>query len=302
MGRLRIMKIGFLINPSSGGGQGQRIWEKIRPLLKRDQLNYCAYKTSRPGQVSRVCAQLLRQNVDRLAIIGGDGTINESVQVLMTQDKGVPIAIIPAGTGNDLARTIDATLQPQRAYHNLLHGTITSMDVMEITVTDHVQYALNYFGIGLDAYVARLVYHSPRLRRLRRLGYLHAILDCWSSFVPFDLTVEADGTKMDLEGIWLFALSNLPFYATMPVNPHADYTDGSLEVNVIPHMSKLDVAALLLEARAGIPPKGLIQSQAREVIIHGRGPITAQIDGNPVELPRTIEIRNLKQALPIIMP
>jgi diacylglycerol kinase (ATP) len=295
------MKIGFLINPSSGGGQGQKVWEAIRPLVKHDQLNYCAYKTSSPGQVPRVVSRLLDQNIDRLAIIGGDGTINETLQVIMERHCKIPMAIVPAGTGNDLARTIDPSLNAKQAYRNLLSGKTKALDVMQIVHQNNVHYALNYFGVGLDAYVAKQVYQSPRLRKLRKLGYLHSIVDCWSSFTPFDLCVEIDGSREDLDSIWLFAVGNLPFYATMPVNPTADLTDGLLEINVIPCMSKLDVATLLLEARAGSIPKGLVQKKAAQVTLLVQRPMTAQIDGNPVELSGPVQVRAMQQVLPILM-
>ncbi|MDD4517920.1 MAG: hypothetical protein PHH90_05430, partial [Limnochordia bacterium] len=94
---------------------------------------------------------------------------------------------------------------------------------------------------------------------------------------------------------------NLPFYATMPVNPTADLTDGLLEINVIPCMSKLDVATLLLEARAGSIPKGLVQKKAAQVTLLVQRPMTAQIDGNPVELSGPVQVRAMQQVLPILM-
>lgn len=113
------MKYCFLVNPCAGSGKGKLAWQQIHSYLVKTGINYDYLLSQHPGHPRRLAAQLAsnRGQTDCLVVVGGDGTLHEVITGLLEtpQREQLPVAYIPAGTGNDFARGYGISVKPLQA-------------------------------------------------------------------------------------------------------------------------------------------------------------------------------------------
>ena len=143
-------KIVYIINPNSGVGKKRSIAKEIRQLWKENgksdskiEIVYTAHRGH-----ARELAESYRNKVDIIVAVGGDGTVNEIGTGLI--NSSTALGIIPAGSGNGLARELDIPLRITNAIEIINEAKIRTLDVMKIQ--DH--YSLNVAGIGFDAFIS----------------------------------------------------------------------------------------------------------------------------------------------------
>ncbi|NWG13078.1 MAG: acylglycerol kinase family protein, partial [Acidobacteria bacterium] len=127
------MRLAIIANPSAGGG---RVYRRLQRLLR--DWPYSGWKvelesTSGPGHAEVLARGLLGDPPDLLAVCGGDGTYNEVVNGI--PDPPFPVAIVPAGTGNVLARDIGVPLGTSRAIEVALEMNVRRVDLGVLTGT-----------------------------------------------------------------------------------------------------------------------------------------------------------------------
>ena len=101
---------GLLSNPYSGGGKGQRLKNQVIKVLHDKNQAFYDFSGEDPTSARENLRLIRESDLQGLIVIGGDGTINMAVQSLAKSN--VPLAVIPAGTGNDIARTLANYLGP----------------------------------------------------------------------------------------------------------------------------------------------------------------------------------------------
>lgn len=165
-----------------------------------------------------------------MAAVGGDGTISDVAAGVL--DTGAVLGIIPAGTGNDLSRSLGIPLAPATAARLLLDGSPHPIDVWRA----NDEYFLNAAGIGLDAEVA---YEANRGGRLHGMpAYLLALIRALRSFRPLPLEIEGNGARFD-GPVTLAALANARSYGGgIPIAPAARPEDRLLDVIVVRALSR----------------------------------------------------------------
>ncbi|HDG8513854.1 TPA: diacylglycerol kinase family lipid kinase [Staphylococcus aureus] len=101
------------------------------------------------GDIIKYCQEIKTKNyakdVDILFILGGDGTVNELINGVMTHDLQLPIGILPGGTFNDFTKTLNIAPNHKQASEQMISAQVGKYDVIKI----NNQYALNFVGLGL---------------------------------------------------------------------------------------------------------------------------------------------------------
>ncbi len=161
----------FIINPVAGGGRPLRIW----PLFKSTSTRSASLRSQRdPGAARRRrIVAAIPEGVVAVAV-GGDGTLNEMVRA---SPPAVPSGLIPAGRGNDFARTAGISPSPLIALQQLLKGESRPVDLPFVNGRPF----LNVAGIGFDAHVAQ---RAGGARGRGALPYLSAVMHTLGAIAP----------------------------------------------------------------------------------------------------------------------
>ncbi len=237
----------LIINPRSGGGTGGRTWHAVEAMLRSRGTAYEALFTqSADSAESQVLHALGRREDWHAAIvIGGDGTIHSVLGAL--RRRGVALAVIPAGSGNDTARGFGIPLATEAALDAALQERCLEADLL--SGADGL--TLTAVASGFDAQVAVNVNRS-RYKRLcnaigaGRLAYLIGILHTLMTFKPCRVSVTCDGKEQAFENAWLVSVCNLPSYGGgLLICPQAKADDGLLDVCVVHGVSRGQLLRLL---------------------------------------------------------
>jgi diacylglycerol kinase family enzyme len=167
-----------------------------------------------------------------VALVGGDGSINQLLPAFLAKD--LCLALIPQGSGNDVARALGVAGMHWRVALQLAEqATPQAMDVGWLHTAQAQRPFLSSLTVGFDSAVGYKALHGPRwLRGLPR--YLLATLRELSTLQNWDMQVTLDGKLMH-SGVTLFASTlNTPTYGSgMPAVPHAQINDGELDLLVV---------------------------------------------------------------------
>ena len=159
----------FIVNPTAGKGRGGKLIEPLRKALDQRSVSYELLQTERRDHATQI-AQRATGSV--VVAVGGDGTVNEIVNGLVGTDRS--LGIIPAGSGNDLSKSINLPTKLHEAISVLLIGKVRPIDVGKVSCYEntglplsagnhHERYFVNGVGVGFDAAVAE---------RTQRIKYL----------------------------------------------------------------------------------------------------------------------------------
>ena len=224
----------FIINPVAGGGRAKRIWPEIQERLKAQGIDHEWSVTRGPGDAARIAAGL-PDGVTAVAV-GGDGTLSEMIGGL---GPGRIIGLIPAGRGNDFARTARISAFPLTALKQLLTGEVRPFDLPYVNGRPF----LNVAGIGFDAHVAQ---KAEGTRGRGALPYLSAVLQTLSRYRPHRLVVEVDGQASEGK-VFLLAVGNCRYFAGgMKICPSAYFDDGLLDICIAGNLRRAEVLLALV--------------------------------------------------------
>lgn len=193
---------------------------------------------------SRALAEQMGEG-DRVLALGGDGTVSSVAHVCVEHDW--PLALLPAGTANDFARSLGIPTQPDQACRMLLHGQMQRVDIGRL----NGRLFLNVSHIGLGAEVAWSL-HRGYKQFWGAFSYLRRLIKVVSGKRRFSARIEADGKV--LVGRWLeIALANGPSFGGGHRIDGAGFDTGSLTLVAIRARPIPKVLLAWLMARLGHP-------------------------------------------------
>jgi diacylglycerol kinase (ATP) len=299
------MSITLLVNPAARSGAHTGAATRAAERLREHGIT----TTIVSGGSARESTELLRTAValgtSAVVVAGGDGTVSLAVQALA--GTGIPLGIVPSGTGNDFAGALGLRqLDVAAAADLVIAGHTRAIDVARITRSDGTTTTFaSVLASGFDSKV------SDRANGMRwpRGGsrYTIAILIEFLRLrgIPFqlDLTLP-DGTAERIDGDLVMAtVGNTSMYGGgIPICPDADPGDGLLDVTLVRTAGRVRLARLVLRAYKGTHTTfpGVITRRVTGVRLVSAG-VTAYADGDPVgALPLTIDV--LPGALTVFAP
>ncbi|MDR6555378.1 diacylglycerol kinase family lipid kinase [Paenibacillus qinlingensis] len=284
--------IGIIVNPLSGNDRGAHIWGEVQTYLQTHQISYVAKLTTKAGEATRHAISLIQEHhVERIIIIGGDGTVHETAGgVWQLQNSLNPhpicsIAVIPAGTGNDFAKAYGIPKHSLEALEIALTTPSTvQIDLLHALPT---QVAVNSIGAGFDGMVAKITNEASYKKFLNRLGlgklsYFISILRVFATYQPSTAWLKVDGNVTELPDMWLAAVANIPFYGgAIQICPTASPTDGMADVVVIQSKGRIRLLPVLFTVYQGKHTKHPAVSfyKGKSISIQTEKPLLVQADG-----------------------
>lgn len=177
----------------------------------------------------------LDDGLERLVVIGGDGTVNLVVNRLMIrQRRDVVLGLVPAGNGSDLARHLGLSRKPEGALHHALTASPRALDVLRLTTADGAcHFAVNVLSAGASGIAGEIVNQGPRRSALTYLTAAFIALRRYQP-VPCQLFLDDEDTPWFSGQLLLLAVANGRFFGKgMKIAPGARSDDGLAEVIAI---------------------------------------------------------------------
>jgi YegS/Rv2252/BmrU family lipid kinase len=225
---------------------------------------------------------------DLVLAIGGDGTIRAVCEELA--GTGVPVGIVPAGTGNLLARNLSIPLYLRAAVDVGLNGQDRAIDMVRVTGDEMADSTyLVMAGMGFDAAIMEGVNESFK----KKVGWLAYV---WSAlkalmFPAIRVEVSVDGGPFTRHRARTIVIGNVGhLQAGMPLIPEAAIDDGLLDVVMLyprRFLSWLPLAARVL-TRNKRTDETITRMKGREVIVRTPAPAPRQLDGDLIAPGREI--------------
>jgi len=239
-----------ILNPSSGRERGPEHVELLTTRLKHRYDDVTIVVTSGDGDAERAATIAVADGCDALFVAGGDGTLNETMNGLVTAGglAEVVVGIIPFGTGNDFAAALGIPLEAEPALEILLQGRERAVDLGEVNGRVFV----NTSGGGFIAEVSAAV--TPHLKTIAgRLAYLIGGAQVLFEFEPVGASVTlSPGPVQVSRSLYAFAVCNSRLIAGgRLIAPEALIDDGLLDVCLIEAMSAIEFVALARKVADG---------------------------------------------------
>jgi len=227
-------RLAFLTNPTSGKGRGERARLAALPRLRDAGFEVDDLIGRDAADARGLAEKAVADGVEALVVCGGDGLVHLGVQVVAETDT--PLGIIPAGTGNDVARYFDLPRKDAAAAADRIIGSqVRTMDLARSGST----YFATVLAAGFDAVVNERANDMTWPRGQMR--YNLATLAVLRTFRPLNYLLDLDGTERRVEAM-LVAVGNGPsFGGGLRITEGALLDDGLLDVVIIKTMSKPDL-------------------------------------------------------------
>ena len=276
----------------------------------------CSAKDLRPFQTDsaiewRMGVPAADDHVEVILLFGGDGTIHRHLGQLVK--LGLPVLVVPAGSGNDFARSLNLrSVWDSRAAWDRFRadaGNVRRIDLGIITETssESSRYSVletRYFacvaGIGLDGEVARRANKLPRWLRGHG-GYVLSLAPTIFAFAPLPMKISTPDAQATSGASWvtrseqptlLAAFANAPqFGGGMKIAPQAKMDDGLLDVCIVRAVSRLKLLSVFPTVYAGrhLGIREVEYFKAERVRVETERPLDVYADGEyvcrtPVEI------------------
>ena len=290
----------MIVNPAARHGETARLVPVIEKLLV--SLPHDTVLTDRAGHAAELAREA--NEYDLVIAAGGDGTVHEVLNGLMSQPAGSrpALGLLPTGSGNDTRRTLGISPDLSRAALELTTGQRKAFDVGRCNGI----YFNNSFAAGLDAKVtAKAVEYKVTKGReglwLYLTSLLHVLIHDLDSF---PMTIAFDGGAPSRYDTLIIAVTNGPTYGGgFHITPDAVPDDGLFDVCMIDPLSLFGALVRLPFVIPGkhTRMKPVHMSRHSSIEIECESPVPAQIDGE-VFLERRYRIEMLPRAIECVVP
>lgn len=232
--------VALLTNPTSGKGKGARARDLALPRLRDAGLNVRELEGTDADDALRLARETVAEGIDALIVCGGDGLVHLATQAVAT--TGVPLGIIPAGTGNDVASYVDLPRKDPLACIDLLvsalgRGSTRTLDLARAETETGEKYFVTVLAAGFDAIVNERANAMTWPRGQMRYN-LATLLEL-RTFTPLDYVLELDGVRREVDAMLCAVGNGWAFGGGLRITEGALLDDGLLDVVIIRPMSKL---------------------------------------------------------------
>jgi len=278
----------FILNPTAAAGRAAGDLDRVRSLLP--PLGIAA--TFRESQATGHAVELARAAAesgafDVIVAAGGDGTAREVASgVLGSGAATTPVAVLPLGTGNDLAHVAGTSRLPV-ALQAIAASVVRPMDAIAVTCEiggrTGITHAMSFAAVGLAADVVR--YTTPSVKRWfgPRLCYSVGFFRALVRYRPVSASVVCDGREVR-DDFLLICAGNTTHAGgqIMHLSPGADAHDGELNVSLIRAANRLEVALQFVRLLRGthIRHRRASYFKGRGTDVRTERPAEVQLDGD----------------------
>jgi diacylglycerol kinase (ATP) len=285
--------IWFVINPISGIQRKDAIPSIIESELDTSIFTYELKYTEYKGHGFEIGTEAIKNKIDIVCAVGGDGSVHDVGTSLI--GSTVQLAIIPAGSGNGLARHMNIPLGIHDAVRCINANHVIQMDTVKVNNRSF----LGFGGFGLDALVAK------RFDEDKKRGfwiYVKHVLKEFFKYNPINFTIDTNGEVKKTAAVLCTIANTSEFGNGFIISPKSDATDGKLELVILKPFSFWRIPFVVSKFFKGKTQRPALS----EVISFTKATIEmnnslGHYDGEPTQVPNKLSIEVVPKSLNILI-
>jgi diacylglycerol kinase (ATP) len=277
-------KILFIVNPISGVGKQKCVEKLIAERIDSNLYSVEIAYTTAPGDATEISRKAAAGGIDIVVAVGGDGTVNEIATGLVETDTA--LGIVPAGSGNGLARHLNIPMNMKTAIDIIGRGSIIKID----TATIDDQLFVNVAGVGFDASVAK------KFAAAGKRGfstYFRITATSYLNYEPKQYSLKIDGKVFKRRALLVSFANSSQFGNNTSIDPDASVRDGYIDVCIVGKMPKWKTIFLapLLFMKKFDRTRYVEIIRAKEVIVKRKKGKNVHLDGDPKIMGKEFAVR-----------
>lgn len=217
-------KLTFIVNPISGKASKESIISTIVSHINMSEYDVTIRFTSYSGHATEIAASAVKDGVDVVVAVGGDGTVNEVARALVGTDTA--LGILPCGSGNGLARHLHIPMNVRKAVEIVNDGNIDEIDSLSVNGIPCFCTA----GVGYDAQVSA-EYAKDSARGLAT--YVKKAVQGWFSYEPQEYIIETDTQILKRKAVSITCANANQWGNEFHIAPQASLKDGLMDITII---------------------------------------------------------------------
>lgn len=284
-----------IVNPSSAGGSTGEAWPQIASDLRSQFGAFRVVFTNKRGDAAALASEAARKGAKFIIACGGDGTVSEVANGILSSGKDVELGILPSGTGGDFRRTLEIPSQSRAAARILSTGRTVKIDVGRVSFIDHngndaMRYFVGVASCGMSTKVIERV-------KSEKTSFAASLFQTAMRTEPTRLAVQLDDSHERHLAVLNLCVANARYFGGgMMIAPDAKLTDGKFDVVGIGDLSALKILTSAPRVYMGshLSMPEVSHALARKVSVRSAdraSQVSLEIDGElPGKLPATFQI------------
>jgi len=299
-----------IVNPASASGSTGDWWPQIASDLRSQFGSFQVRFTKGRGDADVLAGEAARKGAKYIIACGGDGTVSEVANGILSSGKDVELGILPSGTGGDFRRSLEIPSQSRDAARVLREGQTVRIDVGRISYIDHdgneaMRYFLGVASCGMSTKVIeRVKAGSPDWLPVNtpkwiggRISFGASLLQTAMRTTPTRLVVQLDDSHERNLVVSNLCIANARYFGGgMKIAPDAKLTDGKFDVVGIGDLGALKIFTSAPRVYKGshLSMPEVSHALARKISVRPAdrsSEVALEIDGElPGRLPATFQI------------
>ena len=228
---MSVRKILLIVNPTGGVRNGLEILKNIKPIFEAGGIELEIIETKYAGHAKDIARAMNIEKFESLCLVGGDGTLHEAINGMYTRsdNKRIPLGLIPAGTGNSLMHDFNC-LDPAIAAKWIIKGYTKKIDLAEITMEHKIVYAFNIIGWGM---ITDINLRAEGVRWMGENRYTYSALMEIMNHKQRHAKLSYNGKVYDEK--FTFILGSMTQFtgSSMKMGPKAKLDDGLIDISIV---------------------------------------------------------------------
>lgn len=272
-----ILRPQIIINPESDKGRTGKRWKQIKEAVRSIFNEYRFEFTEKPCHATEISRAAIKDGVELIVGIGGDGTMNEIANGFFENDRilnpETALGVVPSGTGSDLSRSLHIPSSYRNALELITEAPSHAIDAGKVLFTDHSGTACERFFLNISDFgIGGEVVRHMNLKKMERKksSYFRSALSTFIHYKNKRLRIRIDGKDLPEDEYMMGAIANGKVFGKgMQAAPDAKLDDGLFDVLLVKGMKLLEFLRTIRRLYSGThlphPKIDLIRCQTVEV-------------------------------------
>jgi len=287
-------KIAFIINPLSGTNNKNTL-----PDLIIKELNTSFYEpeivfTTHRGHGRELSKEFVVSGYEKVVAVGGDGTVNEIARGLINTNTA--LGIIPAGSGNGLARHLSIPMNTKQAIHLLNNSEPIKMDYGLV----NEQPFFCTCGTGFDAYVST---EFAKSQNRGVMTYIEKMITGYFNYKSQNYHLVGEGIDLKDKAFVITFANASQWGNNAYIAPQASVQDGMMDISIMSNFPIIAIPSIALQLFAKTIDKDLFMTTLRtsEITLYRDEVGPFHYDGEPYEEGREVKIKMVPDGLNVLV-